>query len=718
MNPKLLVAIASITILGLTTGASAQTNAKTASQGERAKPAVERADMVKAPMVNVPLIPRDVIFGNPDRAAAQLSSDGAYISYLADLDGVMNVFVAPTSDLSKAKPVTSDTSRNIRQYFWAYDNTHILYLQDAGGDENWKLHAVNVKTGQHRDLTPFETIAGPDGNPIMLPSGQPLRPTARLVGISEKFPGEVLVGLNNRNPQFHDVHRVNIATGQLSLMAENNQWAGYVADDDFNLRFAQKMTMDGGTEIYTLKEGAEPELFESIGREDALTTGLGGFDKTGQVAYMLDSRERDTGALFAVDLKTGSRKLLAEDARADAGGSIVHPTEKTIQAVAFTYGRTEWKILDESIKPDLAHLKTVAKGEISISSRTLDDSKWIVSFLQDAGPVKAYLYERGTDGKPGKATYLFSNRTKLEGLPLAPMQDLVIKSRDGLNLVSYLTVPLSADADRDGRPDAPVPMVLMVHGGPWARDSWGFNPYHQWLSNRGYAVLSVNFRGSTGFGKAFLNAGNKEWAGKMHDDLLDAVDWAVENGIADKDKVAIMGGSYGGYATLVGLTMTPDVFACGVDIVGPSNIVTLLNTIPPYWEPLIAMFTERVGDHRTEEGRKFLEARSPLNFVDNIKKPLLIGQGANDPRVKQSESDQIVEIMTKKNIPVSYVLFPDEGHGFARPENNMAFNAVTENFLAVHLGGRAQPIGDDISKSTAQIKAGEDGIPGLAGSGN
>lgn len=710
MTTKLLVAMAALSMGGMLIGGTAHAQGAAASGGKAvAKPLSADA---------VPLIPRDVLFGNPDRAGAQISADGKHISYLADVNGVMNVFVAPASDPSKARPVTNDTSRNIRQYFWAHTNAHVMYLQDVGGDENWKLYCVDIGTGETRDLTPFETIPGPDGQPIMLPSGQPMRPTARLIGVSEKFPNEVLVGLNNRNPQFHDVYRVNILTGDMQLVEQNDAWAGYMADDDYNLRFAQRMTADGGAEIYRLVEGEEPRLFERIERDDTLTTGLAGFDKTGQVIYFEDSRERDTAALFAIDLRTGGRTLLAEDPRADAGGTLIHPTEKRVQAVSFTYGRTEWKILDETIRPDFEFLKADSPGEFAVLDRTLDDTRWIVSYLQDAGPARVYLYDRPLGVRPGKLTLLYTNRSKLEGLPLAPMQDVVIKSRDGLNLVSYLTVPLQADADRNGRPEKPVPMVLLVHGGPWARDTWGFNGYHQWLANRGYAVLSVNFRGSTGFGKNFVNAGNMEWAAKMHDDLIDAVEWAVDNGIADKDNVAIMGGSYGGYATLVGLTFTPDTFACGVDIVGPSNIVTLLNTIPPYWAPIVSMFTERVGDHRTDEGRKLLESRSPLNFVDNIRKPLLIGQGANDPRVKQSESDQIVDVMTKKGIPVTYVLFPDEGHGFARPENGMAFNAVTESFLAAHLGGRAQPIGDDVSRSTAQVKAGGEGIPGLGGGGH
>jgi len=423
--------------------------------------------------------------------------------------------------------------------------------------------------------------------------------------------------------------------------------------------------------------------------------------------------------LKTIDLATRAERVLAEDPRADAGGALVHPTEKTVQAAAFSYERAEWKVLDKAIEPDLTYLKTVADGELTVVSRSDDDERWLVSYVVDDGPARVYLYERlgervrvGKDAPPGRATFLFTNRSALEKTALAKMHPVVITSRDGLKLVSYLTLPWWAD--KNGRAEKPLPMVLLVHGGPWARDSWGFNGYHQWLSNRGYAVLSVNYRGSTGFGKGFVNAGNMEWATKMHDDLIDAVDWAVKGGIADKDKVAIMGGSYGGYATLVGMTFTPDEFACGVDIVGPSNLVTLLKSIPPYWEPEIENLKKRVGDFTTEEGRKFLESRSPLTLAEKIKRPLLIGQGANDPRVKQAEADQIVSAMQRKNIPVTYVLFPDEGHGFQRPPNSMAFNAVTEAFLAAHLGGRAEAIGDDVGSSTAEVRVGVEGVPGLS----
>jgi dipeptidyl aminopeptidase/acylaminoacyl peptidase len=441
-----------------------------------------------------------------------------------------------------------------------------------------------------------------------------------------------------------------------------------------------------------------------------MTSGPAGFDKTARKLYFQDSRNRDTSGLFAMNLDDGKVELIAEDPRADAGGVLAHPTEKNIQAVSFDYSKNEWKIIDPAIKADFDFLKGVEDGEIIVSDRTLDDKQWIVAFMLDNGPVKTYRYTREPERK---VEFLFNNRDDLADYPLVKMHTPVIKSRDGLNLVSYLSLPPGSDPDGDGVPNKPLPMVLNVHGGPWARDSWGLNPYHQWLANRGYAVLSVNYRGSTGFGKNFINAANGEWSGKMHDDLLDAVKWAVDQKIADKDKVAIMGGSYGGYATLVGMAYTPDEFACGVDIVGPSSLVTLLQNIPPYWAPFMPVMKVRVGDVDTEEGRAELMKRSPLSLVDRITKPLLIGQGANDPRVTQLEADQIVKAMQEHKIPVTYVLYSDEGHGFARPENRNSFNAVTEAFLAEQLGGRYEPVGDDFEGSTIAVPAGANDVPGL-----
>lgn len=642
-----------------------------------------------------PLIPREVLFGNPKRAQARLSPDGKWISFQAPVDGVLNIWGAPADDLSKARAITEERKRPIPTHSWAYDNEHILYINDKNGDENFHLYATNVATGETKDLTPIEGVR------------------AEIQEVSERFPHEVLVGLNDRDKRFHDIWRINIKTGEKQLVQQNPGVAGFVTDDDYRVRIAMNYTPAGGMLLQLPeKEGDTRKWkdFIEFGPEDGMTSGPAGFDKTGQILYLQDSRNRNTSGLFTMDLATGETKLVADDPRTDVGGVLVHPTEKNIQAVSFTYGRTEWKVLDPAIAEDIEFLKKFQDGEFLITSRTLDDSQWTVAYILDNGPVKFYRYLRTPERK---MEFLFNNRDDLADYPLVKMHDVVIKSRDGLDLVSYLSLPPGSDPDGDGVPDKPVPLVLDVHGGPWARDDWGLNSTHQWLANRGYAVLAVNYRGSTGFGKEFINASNGEWSGKMHNDLLDAVNWAIERGIADKDKVCIMGGSYGGYATLVGLTYTPDVFACGVDIVGPSSLVTLLENVPEYWIPFMPVMKLRVGDVATEEGRAELLKRSPLTRVEKIKKPLLIGQGAHDPRVKQLEADQIVKAMTEKKIPVTYVLYPDEGHGFHRPENNKSFNAVTEAFLAKQLGGRFEPIGDDFKGATISVPAGADQVPGL-----
>ena len=643
---------------------------------------------------DVPLIPRAKFFGNPEKARARLSPDGKRLAYVAPVDGVLNVWVSPDDDPANAKPVTFDKHRGITNYSWAYTSKHLLYTQDKNGDEDDHVYSVNLETGEIKDLTPIPKIA------------------AQIDSVSEKFPEEVLIGINDRGERhFHDIYRVNLVTGEKKLLQENPGMAGFLTDDDYRVRFAVNITPTAGQE-YLLPDGEDKwKPYLKIDALDAMTTSAAGFDKTGQKLYFIDSRGRDTAALTTIDLKTGEQKVIAQDPRADISGALVHPTEKTIQAVSFTYLRTEWKILDEAIRPDLEYLKTVADGEIQVTGRTLDDKRWTVAYIMDNGPVRFYIYDRQPQRK---ATFLFTSNRELEKLPLVKMHPQVIKSRDGLELVSYLSLPKWADPDGDGRPSQPLPMVLNVHGGPWARDDWGYDPEHQLLANRGYAVLAVNYRGSTGFGKEFVNAANKEWAGKMHDDLIDAVNWAVEQKVTTKDKVGIMGGSYGGYATLVGLTFTPDVFACGVDVVGPSSLITLMENPPPYWFSFMPVMKLRVGDWVSEEGRKFLESRSPLFFVDKIKKPLLIGQGANDPRVKQAEADQIAKAMSDKMIPVTYVLFHDEGHGFARPENRFAFYAITEAFLAENLGGRYEPIGDAFAGADFSVPNGKDEVPGLA----
>lgn len=650
------------------------------------------ANGATAPAAEVELIPREALFGNPERANVQISPDGKYLSWVAPLDGVMNIWVAPADDPGKAKSITDDKARGIRQYFWSYRPDTLLYLRDTGGDEDFHLYSVDLASGEKRDLTPFP------------------KTRAMVSGVSHLHPESILVGMNDRDPKWHDLYRVDLASGERSLIEKNTQsFAGYMADADYKVRMAFKPRPDGGQDLLAPDGKGGWNKIDAIPFEDSLTTSPAGYTTDGKTLYFVDSRGRNTAALFAVDTASSEKKLVLEDARADVGGTLSDPRTGVVQAVAVDYLKEEWKPLEESVAADLKKLQAIGPGEISVNARTLDDKTWIVAYSAAEAPTVYYRYPRG--GEPVK---LFSARPALDGKPLVAMWPQEIKSRDGLNLVSYLTLPKRADADNDGRVDEPVPMVLLVHGGPWARDGYGYSSMAQWLANRGYAVLSVNYRGSTGFGKSFITAGDREWAAKMHDDLIDAADWAVKQNVTAKDQIAIMGGSYGGYATLVGMTFTPDAFKCGVDIVGPSNLNTLLSTIPPYWASFFEQFAKRVGDPRTPDGKKLLAERSPLSHVDKISKPLLIGQGANDPRVKQDESDQIVKAMKAKNIPVTYVLFPDEGHGFARPENSKAFNAVTEGFLSKCLGGRAEPIGQDFAGSSITVPEGADGVPGLA----
>jgi len=649
---------------------------------------------VPAPRTDATLIPRDLLFGNPERVSPKLSPDGRMLAYLAPKDGVLNVWVVPADTASDAiaqtaQVVTADSSRGIRTFLWAYTSQHILYMQDQGGDENWRVYAVAVATKKVLDLTPKAGIA------------------ARIDGLSAKSPNVALIAMNDRDPHLHDIYRVDITTGATTRVLENNENLAYVlSDDDFVPRLGLVSLPDGGAEYRDLRarkgaDGTHP-VWLKVPFEDAETTTPMGFDASGKTLYLLDSRGRDTAALFAIDFASNKAKLLLQDARADVQNATSQPRTGKVQAASVNYERASWHVLDKALAPDFAALAKLGDGELDIVSRTLDDRTWLVTLVSSDAPVRFYRYDR----KSKLATFLFANRPALEKVTLATMHSRVITSRDGLSLVSYLTLPKGSDPDGDGVPASPVPMVLKVHGGPWSRDAWGLDGNTQWLADRGYAVLSVNFRGSTGFGKRFLNAANLEWAGKMHDDLIDAVDWAVASKVALADKVAIMGASYGGYATLVGLTFTPERFACGVDIVGPSNIETLLGSIPAYWQPQIAFFHTRVGDPTTAAGKQFLAERSPLHKVDRIQRPLLIGQGANDPRVKQAESDQIVAAMQAHKIPVTYVLFPDEGHGFARPENRTAFNAVAETFLAQCLGGAYEPIGDDFKGASITVPAG------------
>lgn len=639
-----------------------------------------------------PLIPRDDLFGNPTRAAGKLSPDGKWLSWLAPKNDILNIWLAPVDNPDAAKAMTDAKDRPIRQYMWAPDSMSLLYIQDKGGDENFLLYGVDISSGKETTLTPFENTR------------------VDIVGGSESIRDTILIGLNNRDPQWHDVYLLNLNSGELTLVIENKSYAGFMADDTLTIRMALRQNEAGGTDYFRVNDNqVEEEPFTTTEMEDSLTTSPAGYTNDGSILYWLDSRDRNTAALFAEDVTTGERSLIAENEKADIGGTIRNRLTGVVEAYSSNYLKTEWTAIDEELGKALDWLGTQFEGEYGISSRTDDDRKWVVWNDPLTAPITTHIYDRDA----GTLSPFYVTRPELEGAPLQPMHPIEIEARDGLTLPCYLTLPPGKDFDANGKTESPSPMILLVHGGPWARDSYGFSSNIQWLANRGYAVLQVNFRGSTGFGKAFLNAANRQWGLAMHDDLIDATNWAIANGVTEADKVAIMGGSYGGYATLAGLTFTPETFACGVDIVGPSNLETLLATIPPYWAPMVKVFHERMGDPSSEEGLALLKAASPLHKAGKITKPLLILQGANDPRVKQAESDQIVGAMKDAGVPVTYVLYPDEGHGFAKPVNNIAYTAITENFLATVLGGRSEAIGDTVKASSAEILEGVDYVTGL-----
>ncbi len=628
-----------------------------------------------------PLISRKTFFDNPDRMCVRLSPDGTKIAYIAPYKEVMNIWVSPRDKPNEAQVITKESTRGIMSFSWAHANDKILYPKDKEGDENWHIHCVDILTHEDKDLTPYGAVS------------------ARISKISPHFPTTILISVNDRTPERHDTYKVDILTGRRDLVYENNEFVGFLFDDQYNLRFAMRLLPDGSSRLDRYQDG-EFTKFDHVPYEDVLGTSPLDFNKAGNKLYTLDSRGRDTTGLYLVDIATGQKDLLAEHPKADISDTFIHPTTKEFEGWAATYLKKEWVFINKAVKDDITLLQKNARGVIEVLSRDQANQYWILVDLQDAGPSEYYLYDRQSQEK----SHLFSSQKSLEGLNLSPMHPVVIKARDGLEMVSYYTLPRECDPKGQGAPRQSVPLVLTVHGGPQARDSWGYNPATQWLANRGYAVLSVNYRGSTGFGKAFTNAGDGEWSKKMHDDLIDAVNWAVDKGITTKDQIAIYGGSYGGYATLVGLTSAPDFFACGVDIVGPSNLKTLMETVPAYWKPILDMLKKRIGgDLESETGLAELAARSPVHKASNIKKPLLIAQGANDPRVKQAESDQFASALKAKGIPVTYVLYPDEGHGFSRPPNKMSFFALTEAFLQEHLGGRAEPIGSDLEGSTYQL---------------
>jgi dipeptidyl aminopeptidase/acylaminoacyl peptidase len=583
---------------------------------------------------------------------------------------VLNVWIR-TVGKTDDRAVTADKNRGIRNFLWQYDNKHILYTQDVGGDENWRLYRTDIATKQTRDLTPFEKVR------------------VDIIAHEWAFPDTILVQMNQRDPKVFDVHRIDLKTGKIDLDTQNpGDVQSWQADNSLHIRAAQVQTDDGGTIVRVRDDDKSPwrELIKWA--PDETFGGINGFSPDNKSLWVTTSLDVNAARLLEIDVATGKRKVVTEDPQFDVSATINNPKTNALEAVSYVKQRTEYVFLDPKAKADFATLDKVRPGDITSISQSLNDDRWIVGFVSDNAPEYWYLYDR----PKRQATLLFSNRPQLEKYKLSTMKPIEFTARDGMKLYGYLTTPAGVNAKN-------LPMVEFVHGGPWGRDDWGYNRYAQWLSNRGYVVLQVNFRGSAGYGKQYINAGDRQWAGTMHTDLLDAKDWVTRQGIADASKTCIMGGSYGGYATLAGVTFSPDAFACGVDIVGPSNLNTLLKTIPPYWSTLLATFHKRMGDSEA-----VLKEQSPLFKADQIKAPLLIGQGANDPRVNKAESDQIVAAMRKNGKPVQYYVFPDEGHGFARPVNNMAFNAASEEFLAKYLGGRFEPPTADETKLLESVK--------------
>ncbi|MBI5477318.1 MAG: S9 family peptidase [Deltaproteobacteria bacterium] len=624
------------------------------------------------------LIPRDVLFGNPERTRARLSPDGKRLAWIApDQKNVLQVWVQ-TIGKPDEKVVTADKKRGIRQYLWAEDSRTILYMQDADGDENHHVYAVGVAKGAEavRDLTPWQGVK------------------AGIVDVSPRFPTRILIQMNLRDRRLFDMYRVDVRTGAVEIDTQNpGDVAGWVVDDNQAVRGAVTVTPDGGREIRVRPSAKAPwKTLLKVGPEENLDPI--DFSKDGRSLYLKTSVGSDTARVVLRHLATGKETLVAKSDAVDAGDVVVHPTRHVVQAVGFARGRNVWTVVDPTVKADFEAIAALSDGDFRIANRDTADKVWLVYFVRDRGAVRYFTWDRASK----KGEFLFAHQPRLEKFTLADMKPIDIKARDGLVLNSYLTLP-------PGVPPRSLPLVVYVHGGPWNRDSWGFDPTAQWLANRGYAVLQVNFRGSDGFGKKFLHAGDRQWGFAMQDDLHDAIGWAVKEGLADPKRVGILGGSYGGYAALAGAAFTPDAFRCAVDIVGPSNLFTLLQSIPPYWKPMVAMFHQRMGDPEDPQDRELLKRASPLFSARRIKIPLLIGQGANDPRVKQAESEQIVAAIEKNRGQAVYVLYSDEGHGFARPENRIDFFARTEAFLAEHLGGRAELLeGKKIKGSTAVVR--------------
>jgi len=618
-----------------------------------------------------PIIDRELFFGDPEISGAQISPDGSHVTFLKPFKGVRNIWVKAVDQLfDKARPLTADTTRPVTGYFWSRDSKYVLYVQDKGGDENYRIYAVDPRTPGEpvppaRDLTPLTMVR------------------ATIIDVPKVTPGEIVVGLNDRRADLHDVYRLNIATGEKTLLWKNDQnVAGWVTDLKGTLRIGLRQTPDGGSELLRV-EGNSLAPFYTVTPDESVSPLR--FTPDGNKLYLVTNKgtELDKSELQLCDIKTAQVTPVEKDPdnEVDFGETLFSEVTDELLATFYTGDRQRVYPKQKQFGEDWEKMvKAVPKGEVSIGSMTADENIWLVAVSSDVDPGSRYVYDR----KTGKAELLYRSRPNLPSEHLAPMKPLTYKVRDGMTIHAYLVTP-------NGGPSTDLPTVIMPHGGPWARDYWGYSSLAQFLANRGYAVFMPNFRGSEGYGKKYLNAGNKQWGtGFMQHDITDGVQYLIKEKIADPKRVAIFGGSYGGYATLAGVAFTPDLYAAGVSYVGPSNIITLLKSIPPYWAPIKRMFSVRVGDIEKPEDVKMLEEQSPLNSAKNIKAPLLVIQGANDPRVKKAESDQIVVALRDLGQTVEYMVAPDEGHGFAGRENRIAAYTALEKFLAKQLGGRQQ----------------------------
>lgn len=622
----------------------------------------------------VPVLDRDLFFGNPEISGAQISPDGQWISFLKVNNGTMNIWVKKFDEpFEKAHPLTNST-RPLYGYFWTFDSKYILFVKDNNGDENINVYAVDPAgkaaeggVPESRNLTPKKEVA------------------AQIYTVSRNNPDLLMVGLNDRDKAWHDLYSLQISTGELKLLYKNtDRVTGYNFDWDDNLRILQK-TDDKGNTVFLRTEGnnAPVSIYEINVSEQA---SIQGWNENNTAFYLETNKGKlNLSELYLMNPSTKELKKVESDPKklVDFGGLMLNQNTRKIITTTYTDDKTRYYWKDKTFESYFKFLRTKFPGrEFNLQSSTKDYKKILVTVWGDKYASDTYLFN--TDTK--ELIHQYTPRPKLKEVEkyLAPMQAVKYKSSDGLVIPGYLTIP-------QGKKAKNLPLVVLVHGGPKGpRDYWGYNAYAQFLANRGYAVLLPNFRASGGYGKKFLNAGDLQWGKLMQDDITWGVKYLVSKGIVDKNKVAIMGGSYGGYATLAGLAFTPDLYACGVDIVGPSNLFTLLESIPAYWESFRTALYKMTGDPNTEEGKKRIKESSPLFHADKINKPLLIVQGANDPRVKKAEADQIVIALRDKGKQVSYLLADDEGHGFQKPVNNMAMFAEIEKFLAPILGGRFQ----------------------------